>query len=46
MNTDKAVPPPPSDFPLWVGDKKAREEEKNWDKEGFLRGQEEKNHLS
>lgn len=45
MNTDNRVPPPPSNLPTWLGDSKARAEEKNWDKEGKLRGQEEKNHL-
>ena len=41
MNTDYKVPPPPSNLPAWSGDLKATAEEKNWDKEGKLRGQEE-----
>lgn len=45
MNTDNTVPPPPSDLPAWLGDLKATAEERNWDKEGKLRGQEEWNHL-
>ena len=45
MNTRNEVPPPPSNLPSWIGDFQARAEEKNWDKEGRLRGQEERNHL-
>ena len=48
MNTDKTVPPPPPpiESSAWFSDyNKAKEEEANWDKEGKLRGQEEKNHL-
>jgi hypothetical protein len=45
MNTDYKVPPPPGNLPAWSGDLKATAEEKNWDKEGKLRGQEERNHL-
>lgn len=42
------IPPPPPDnksLPSWAGDSDAKSEEKNWDNEGILRGQEEKNHL-
>ena len=45
MNTENTVPPPPNDPPPWLGDFKAKLEEKNWDEEGKLRGQEEANHL-
>ncbi len=45
MNTDNSVPPPPNNLPAWLGDSEARAEEKNWDKEGKLRGQEERNQL-
>ena len=48
MSTDKTVPPPPpsDDFTAWFfNDRKAKAEEANWDKEGKLRGQEEKNKL-
>lgn len=45
MSTNNTVPPPPNDFPSWLGDVQARAEERNWDKEGKLRGQEERNHL-
>ena len=41
---EKTVPPP-NNPPAWLGDPQARAEERNWDKEGKLRGQEEKNHL-
>ena len=45
MTTKHKVPPPPSDLPSWIVDPEAKAEEKNWDKEGRLRGQEERNHL-
>lgn len=50
MNTDSKpnnqVPPAPqSDTPRWIGYQQAKAEERNWDKEGKLRGQEENNHL-
>ncbi len=45
MSTDKTVPPPPANSPAWFADFKAKAEEANWDKEGKLRGQEERNQL-
>ena len=42
----KPVPPPDSgEPPSWANDLLAKAEEKNWDKEGKLRGQKEKNDL-
>jgi hypothetical protein len=44
--TDNEVPPPEEDdFPKWFDDQRAKKEDKNWDQEGKLRGQEEANHL-
>lgn len=44
--SETEVPPPEYEaVPKWYGDLRAAQEDKNWDKEGKLRGQEETNHL-
>lgn len=45
MSKDNGFQPPPTNFPAWQVESQARAEEENWDREGKLRGQEERNHL-
>jgi len=45
MSIDQGVPSAPSSTPTWAVDLKGRSESANWDQEGKLRGQEEKNQL-
>lgn len=45
MKSGKIPNPPSAKTPDWFDDEQAKEEAKNWDNEGALKGQHQKNHL-